>query len=112
MIGSRGEAAIYPEINEAEHKAPVMYRITFPPYDSLSEFEDNDAQDEEDEDTYSPPNPTNVPTPGYRPVSDRSSYTPDSPSQELMELETGEPDDFSHGVLRQDDPPPQNPTES
>ena len=50
VIGSRGEAAIYPEINEAEHKAPGMYRTTFSPYDSMSEFEDDDAQEEEEED--------------------------------------------------------------
>ena len=66
MIGSRGEAAIYPEINEAEHKPPGMYRVTFPPYDSMSEFEDDDAQEEEEEDIHVPPNPSNVPTPGYR----------------------------------------------
>ena len=63
MIGSRGEAAIYPEINEAEHKAPVMYRITFLPYDSMSEFEDDDAKEEEEEDTYFPPQPDQRPNP-------------------------------------------------
>ena len=70
-----------------------MYRTTFSPYDSMSEFEDDDAQEEEEEETY--PNTTNVPTPGYLPVRDRSSYPPDSPSPEHMELETGEQDDFS-----------------
>ena len=71
MIGSRGEAVIYHEINEAEHKAQGMYRITFPPYDSLSEFEDDDAQEEAEEETLSPPNQNNVPTPGYRPVREK-----------------------------------------
>ena len=70
----------------------------------MSEFEDDDAQDEEEEDTYSSPIPTNVPTPGYRPTRNRSAYPPDSPSPELIELETGEPDDFSQGVHRQEDP--------
>ena len=54
MIGSRGEAAIYPELNGAEHKAPGMYRTTVHTYDSMSEFEDDDAQEEEEEETYSP----------------------------------------------------------
>ena len=72
-----------------------MYRTTPAIYDSMSEFEDDDAQEEVEEETYVPPTPTTVPTPGYRPVSDRSSYHPDSPSPELMELEHGEPDDFS-----------------
>ena len=32
-----------------------MYRTTFhPPYDSMSEFEDDDAQEEKEEDTDSP----------------------------------------------------------
>ena len=48
VIESRGEAAIYPEINEADYKPPGMYRTTFPPYDSMSEFEDDDAHEEED----------------------------------------------------------------
>ena len=63
MIGSRGEVAIYPEINEADYKPLRMYRTTFPPYDSMSEFEDDDAQEEVEEETFVPPNPTNVPTP-------------------------------------------------
>ena len=105
MIGSRGEAAIYPEINEAEHKPPGMYRVTFPRYDSMSEFEEDDAQEEEEEDLHVPPNPSNVPTPGYRPVRDRIWYPPDSPSPEPMELETGDQDNFSQGVLRQEDHP-------
>ena len=82
-----------------------MYRVTFPPYDSISEFEDDDAQEEEVEDIHVPANTGNVSTPGYRPVRDRSSYPPDSPSPEPMELETGDPDDFSQGVIRQEDPP-------
>ena len=73
-----------------------MYRVTVPPYDSMSEFEDDHAQEEEEEDTHVPPNPNNVSTPGYRPTRDRSSYPPpDSPSPEPMELETGDPYDFS-----------------
>ena len=95
VLGSRGEAAIYPEADDAEPTADDPHRITLPPYDALSEFDDDDAQEEEVEDTYSPHNPTNVPTPGYRPASERSSYPPDSPSPELMGLGTGEPDDFS-----------------
>ena len=55
MIGSRGEAVNYPEINEAEHKAPGMYLTTPALYDSMSEFEDDDAQEEEEEETYPPP---------------------------------------------------------
>ena len=82
-----------------------MDRTTFPTYDSMSEFEEDDAQEEEEEDIHVQPNPTNVPTPGCRPARDRNSYPPDSPSPEPMELETGEPDDFSQGVLRQEDPP-------
>ena len=74
-------------------------------YDSMSEFENDDAQEEVEKDISVPPNPTNVPTPGYRPVRDRSSFPPDSPSPEPMELEMGAPDDFSQGVLRQEDPP-------
>ena len=71
----------------------------------MSEYEDDDAQEEEvDEETFLPPNPTNVPTPGYRQVRDGKTYPPDTPSPEPMELETGEPDDFSQGVLRQEDP--------
>ena len=55
----------------------------------MSEYEEEEeAQDEEEEDIHIPPNPSNVPTPGYRPVRDRSLYPPDSPSPELMELET------------------------
>ena len=104
VIGSRGEAVIYHEINEAKHKAPGMYRTTPSPYDSLSKFEDDDAQEEQEQETYSHPNPTNVPTPGYRRVRDRSLYPTDSPSPEPMELETGELDDFSQGTLRQEDP--------
>ena len=88
MIGSRGEAVIYPEINEAEHKPLGMYRHTYSHYDSMSEFEDDDAQEEEEEETHPPPNPTNVTTPGYRQVRDRNSYPQDSPGLELMELET------------------------
>ena len=71
----------------------------------MSEFEDDDAQEEVEEEDFVPPNPTNVPTPGYRPARDRSTYPPDSSSPEPMELETGDPDDFSQGVLRQEDPP-------
>ena len=82
-----------------------MYRTTPSYYDSMSEFEDDDAQEEVEEDISVPPNPTNVQTPGYRPVRDRSSYPPDSPSPEPMELKTGAPDDFSQGVFRQEDPP-------
>ena len=55
VIGSSGEAVNYPEINEAEHKAPGMYRTTSSPYDSMSEFEDDYAQEEEEEETYSHP---------------------------------------------------------
>ena len=33
-----------------------------PPYVSMSEFEDDDAQEEVEEETFVPPNPTNVPT--------------------------------------------------
>ena len=106
MIGSRGEAVVYPEINEAEYKTLGMYRTTPAIYDSMSEFEEDDTQEEVEEETFVPPNPTNVPTPGYRPGRDRSSFPPDSPSPEPMELETGAPDDFSQGVLRQEDPPP------
>ena len=72
-----------------------LYRTTLAIYDSMSEFEDDDAHDEVEEETFVPPNPTKVPTPGYRPVSERSSFPPDSPSPEPMELETGAPDDFS-----------------
>ena len=96
VIGSRGEAAIYPEPDGDEHQG-----ITLPPYDSMSEYEEEEAQDEEEEDIHIPPNPSNVPTPGYRPVRDRSLYPPDSPNPELMEPETGSPDDFSQGVIRQ-----------
>ena len=46
MIGSRGEAVIYTEINEADHKPPGMYRTTPSYYDSMSKFEDDDAQEE------------------------------------------------------------------
>ena len=64
-----------------------MYRITFPPYDSMSELEDYDAQgEEEEEETYSPPNPTNVPTQGYRPAKQVRPHPPDSLSPEPMEL--------------------------
>ena len=80
VIEFRGETVNYHEINEAEHKAPGMYRTTFYPYDSMSEFEDDDAHEEQEEETYSTPNATTVPTPGYREVRDRSSYPPDSPS--------------------------------
>ena len=111
MIVSRGEAVNYHEINEAEHKAPGMYRTTPTIYDSMSEFEDDDAQEEVEEDISVPLNPTNVPTPDYRPVRDRSSFPPVSPSPEPMELETGAPDDFSQGVLRQEDPTPPNSAE-
>ena len=46
-----------------------MNRITFPPYDSMSEFEDDDARGkQEEEETYTPPNPANVTTQGYRPA--------------------------------------------
>ena len=105
VLGSRGEAAIYPDADDTEPTADDPHRITLPPYDALSEFQDDDAQEEEvEEEKYSPPNPTNMPTPGYRPARERSSYPPDSPSPELMELENGEPDDFSQGVIRQEDP--------
>ena len=70
----------------------------------MSEYEEEEAQDEEEEDIHIPPNPSNVPTPGYRPVRDRSSHHTDSPSPELMELETGSPDDFWQGVIRQEYP--------
>ena len=80
MIGSRGEAAIYTELNDAEHKPPGTSRITFPPYDSMSEFEDDDAQEEVEEEDFVPPNQTNVPTPGYRQAMDRSTYPTDSSS--------------------------------
>ena len=83
-----------------------MYRTTPAIYDSMSEFEDDDPQEEVEEETFVPPNPTNVQTPGYRPVMDRSSFPQDSPSPEPMELETVAPDDFSQGVLRQEYPPP------
>ena len=79
-----------------------MYRITFPTYDSLSEFEDDDAQEEEvEEEMFSPPNTTNVPTAGYRPVMEGRILPPDSSSLEPMELEPGDADDFPQGVLRQ-----------
>ena len=39
VIGSRGEAAIYPEVDETKHPAAGTHRITLPPYDSLSEFD-------------------------------------------------------------------------
>ena len=55
MIGSRGDAVIYPEINEADYKLLVMYRTTPAIYDSMSEFEDDDAQEEQEKETYSPP---------------------------------------------------------
>ena len=111
MIGSSGEAVNYPEINETDYKPLGMYRTTPAIYDSMSEFEDYEAQEGVGEEISVPPNPTNVPTPGYRPVRDRSSFPPDSPSPEPMELETGATYDFSQGVLRQEDPP-QNPAES
>ena len=86
IIGSRGEAAIYPEPNGDEHQG-----ITLPPYDANAKYDDEEAQDEEEEDIHIPPNPSNVPTPEYRPVRDRSLYPLDSPSPELMELKTGSP---------------------
>ena len=82
-----------------------MYRTTPAIYDSMSEFEEDDAQEEVEEDISVPPNPINVPTPGCQPVRDRSSFPTDSPSPEPMELETGAPDDFYQGVLRQEYPP-------
>ena len=45
VIGSRGEAVIYPEIKEADYKPLGMYRHTYSPCDSMSEFEDDDAQE-------------------------------------------------------------------
>ena len=82
------------------------HRITLPPYDLLSEYEDDDAQEDEvEEETLAPPNPTNVPTPGYRPARDGTTYSPDSRSPEPMELEPVEPHDFSQGVLGHEDTP-------
>ena len=78
MIGSRGERVTYHELNEADYKPLGMYRTTPSYHDSMSEFEDDDAQEEVEEEISVPPNPTNVPTPGYRPVRDRSSFPPDS----------------------------------
>ena len=72
----------------------------------MSEYEDDDAQEEEvEEETFLLPNPTTVPTSGYRPVREGRSLPSDSHSPEPMELETGEPDEFSQEVLRQEEPP-------
>ena len=106
IIGSSGETTIYPEADETVPPTEYPTRITLPPYDHLSEYENDAAQEEEvEEEIFVQPNPTNVPTPGYRPARDRSTYPPDYSSPELMELETGDPDDFSQGVVRQEDPP-------
>ena len=92
-------------MDETEPPTADSHRITLPPYDALSEFADDDAQEEEEEDTYSPLNQTNVPSPGYLPVREGRLLHPDYPSPELMELETGELDDVSQGVLSQEYPP-------
>ena len=55
VIGSRREAATYPDAEDTGPPAADSHRITLPPYDALSEFGDDDAQEEEEEDTYSPP---------------------------------------------------------
>ena len=75
-------------------------------YDFMSEFEDDDAQgEEEEEETYSQSNPANLHTPGYRPLRQNRTHPADSPGPEPMELETGKPDDFSKEVLCKEDPP-------
>ena len=43
IIESRGETTIYPEADETEPSTEDPHRITLPPYDPLSEYEDDDA---------------------------------------------------------------------
>ena len=49
-------------INETDYKPLGMYRTTPAIYDSMSEFEEDDAMEEVEEDISVPPNPTNFPT--------------------------------------------------
>ena len=85
----------HPEADETEPRTVDPHRITLTPYDHRSEYDDEDAKEEEvEEESFAPPNPTTVPTQGYRQARDGTTYPPDSRSPEPMELETGEPDDF------------------
>ena len=47
IIGSRGERTIYPEADEIVPLTDGPTRITLPKYDHLSEYENDDAQEEE-----------------------------------------------------------------
>ena len=51
------------------------------------------------------PNPANIHTTGYRPAGQGRPHPPYCPGPEPMAQETGEPDDFSQRVLRQENPP-------
>ena len=46
IICSRGETTIYPEADETVPPTEDPTRITLPPYDHLSEYENDDAQEE------------------------------------------------------------------
>ena len=70
MIGSQGEAALYLGETTEEPVQPDVRRTMSSPYDSLSEYEQGNATDNEDEDEFTPVNPTNVPTLGYRSAKD------------------------------------------
>ena len=106
IIGSRGEAAIYPEPNEDEHQG-----ITLPPYDSMSEYEEEEAQDEEEEDIHIPPNPSNVPTPGYRPVSKPKLVPTGLPKPRTHGARDGKPRRFLARSHPTRGPPTPDPTE-